>query len=268
MRGYNHFMVSGLTRNRKNVRGISVMTEFTEIKAPTIRELFEKQLRDRIFSGELKPGDRIPTERELAKQMKISKSIVHLGITRLESEGFLKIVPRKGITVADYARTGDIRTLNALLSYNGGKMDRKTMRSMVDLRDAMEEKAMRLLAESHTDEDILVLRRDEEALRKAADGGTTDEAAEAIFQYHLDLYIRSGNTIFPMILNSFREVSLILWKKSVELFRAENTLEMVRAYTDLIERGDGEGAAELFSRNCAEFLRITAETVDAGHRPD
>ena len=165
------------------------MAEFTEIKAPTIRELFEKQLRDRIFSGELKPGDRIPTERELARQMKISKSIVHLGISKLEAEGFLETVPRKGVTVADYTRTGNVSTLTALLTYSGGEIDRRTLRSMVDLRDAMEGKAMRLLAGSHTDEDIRVLREDEERLRAAVDEGSTEDAAEALYRYHLDLSV-------------------------------------------------------------------------------
>lgn len=234
------------------------MAEFTEIKAPTIRALFEKQLRDRIFSGELKPGDRIPTERELARQMKISKSIVHLGISKLEAEGFLETVPRKGVTVADYTRTGNVSTLTALLTYSGGEIDRRTLRSMVDLRDAMEGKAMRLLAGSHTDEDIRVLQEDEESLRAAVDEGSTEDAAEALYRYHLDLSVRCGNTIFPMILNSFREISLILWRQSVELFCADETLNMVRAYTELIGKGEGKRAAELFSENCAEFIRLAS----------
>ena len=44
---------------------------FREIVAPTVKELFVQQLEGMILSGELRPGDRLPTERELADEMKI-----------------------------------------------------------------------------------------------------------------------------------------------------------------------------------------------------
>ena len=50
---------------------------FREIVAPTVKELFVQQLEGMILSGELRPGDRLPTERELADEMKISKAVVH-----------------------------------------------------------------------------------------------------------------------------------------------------------------------------------------------
>ena len=50
---------------------------FKEIKALSIKELFISQLEEMILSGELKPGDRLPSERELADEMNISKTIVH-----------------------------------------------------------------------------------------------------------------------------------------------------------------------------------------------
>ena len=52
--------------------------DFGQIVAPTIKELFIERIEGMIFSGTLKPGDRLPSERDLAEQMKISKTIVHL----------------------------------------------------------------------------------------------------------------------------------------------------------------------------------------------
>ena len=59
---------------------------FQEIVAPSIRELFVQQLTGLILSGELRPGDRLPTERELADEMKISKTVVHEGIRELRRQ--------------------------------------------------------------------------------------------------------------------------------------------------------------------------------------
>ena len=52
---------------------------FQEISSPSLRKLFVQQLEGLILSGELRPGDRLPTERELADEMKISKTVVHEG---------------------------------------------------------------------------------------------------------------------------------------------------------------------------------------------
>lgn len=79
---------------------------FREIVAPTVKELFVQQLEGMILSGELRPGDRLPTERELADEMKISKTVVHEGLRELHRLGFLDIASRRGVTVADYAQTG------------------------------------------------------------------------------------------------------------------------------------------------------------------
>ena len=51
--------------------------DFRPIVAPSIRELFIQQVEGAILSGQLKPGDRLPTERELADTMHISKTVVH-----------------------------------------------------------------------------------------------------------------------------------------------------------------------------------------------
>ena len=74
---------------------------FGEIVAPSIKELFIQKLEEMILSGELKPGDKLPTERELADEMKISKTVVHEGIRELSRLGFLDVASRKGVTVAD-----------------------------------------------------------------------------------------------------------------------------------------------------------------------
>ena len=53
---------------------------FQTIVAPTITELFERQIQGMILSGQVEPGEKLPTEAELAENMHISKSAVHAGI--------------------------------------------------------------------------------------------------------------------------------------------------------------------------------------------
>lgn len=61
---------------------------FKKIDAPSIKELFLTQMEETILSGELRPGDKLPSERELADTMDISKTVVHEGIRELSRRGF------------------------------------------------------------------------------------------------------------------------------------------------------------------------------------
>ena len=128
--------------------------EFREIVAPSLKELFVQQLEGMILSGQLRPGDKLPTERELADAMKVSKTVVHEGLRELHRLGFLDIVSRKGVTVADYAQTGSLDTLMAIMRYHGGLPDKKTAESILKLRYYLEGPAMELLAAHHTPADM------------------------------------------------------------------------------------------------------------------
>ena len=132
--------------------------KYEPIVAPTIKELFVQRIEDMILSGELHPGDKLPSERELADDMKISKTIVHEGIRELARCGFVDVVSRQSVTVADYANSGNLETLLAIMKRSVNHMDKRTICSLLDLRCYLECPALELLAEHHTEEDITVLR--------------------------------------------------------------------------------------------------------------
>ena len=119
---------------------------FQQIQAPTLRELFVDQVIGMIFSGELRVGDRLPSERELSEQMHISRSMVHTRLEDLERMGFVRMEPRRGNYIEDYARHGNFETLMALGKY-GGQFDHAIESSLVEARDAIEGGAMLLLGE-------------------------------------------------------------------------------------------------------------------------
>ena len=61
--------------------------KFNQIIAPSMKELFIKEIEALILSGQLKVGEKLPTERELADEMKISRTIVNLGLSELKNKG-------------------------------------------------------------------------------------------------------------------------------------------------------------------------------------
>lgn len=229
--------------------------EFGQIVAPTIKELFIERLEGLIFSGALKPGDRLPSERELAEEMKISKTIVHLGLEDLARMGFIKVTPRRGTVVADFSETGNLETLNAILRYNGGKLDRQMVVSIIELRSAVEGGALIRLGRKHSEQDMEALRammaEFETASLRSPDRATV---AAALARFHYKICTLSGNQLFPLIMNAFRGVGSVLWEASVDFWGEKALLDQGMHIIALIEEGRGEEAAQYLSALFNHYL--------------
>ena len=200
---------------------------FQQIQAPTLRELFVDQVIGMIFSGELRVGDRLPSERELSEQMRISRSME----------------PRRGNYIEDYARHGNFETLMALGKY-GGQFDHAIESSLVEARDAIEGGAMILLGERGTPADIDQLRVITDGLRASLAAGE-GIAAYARWMRKFDTTITelSGNLIFPLLMNSLADVSGVLWERCVTFWGPETVIEQETRITAMLAEGRGRDAA-------------------------
>lgn len=219
--------------------------DFKEINALSIKELFISQIEEMILSGELKPGDRLPSERELADKMNISKTIVHDGIRELSRIGFLDVVSRKGVYVADYTSTGNLDTLFAIIGYRGGMPDKKMINSLLDCRLYLECPALEILAENHTPEDIAQLKKLQDDV-EAALAEDSKAFATALFIYRRTIVVLSGNCISPLVMNAFFTASISAWIDYSEFTGKENVYDTLVKTTQCIENGCGENAVELF----------------------
>ena len=211
---------------------------FQQIRAPTLRELFVDQVIGMIFSGELRVGDRLPSERELSEQMHISRSMVHTGLEDLE-----RMEPRRGNYIEDYARHGNFETLMALGKY-GGQFDHAIESSLVEARDAIEGGAMILLGERGTAADMDQLRAITENLRASVSAGEGTAAyAQWMRKFETTIAELSGNLIFPLLMNSLADVSGVLWERCVAFWGPETVIEQETRITAMLAEGRGRDAA-------------------------
>ena len=192
--------------------------KFKAINTLSIKELFISQIEEMILSGELKPGDKLPTERELADEMNISKTIVHDGIRELARIGFLDVVSRKGIYVANYTSTGNLETLLAIIRYRGNTLDAKMLASLLDVRLYLECPALEIPCASRTDADLARLESLQEDMKKALDANI-ESFANTLFLYRRTIASLSGNCISPMVMNTFFTASIAAWTDQIEQYR-------------------------------------------------
>lgn len=233
--------------------------KFQAIVAPTISELFERQIQGMILSGQVSPGDKLTTEAELADALNISKSAVHAGVKNLERMGFLRVMPRHGIYVEDYTQSGNVDTLIALLKFHGGRLDKNTMMSLLEAREALEGLAMRKFIARRSDEDIREL---EAIIARLWEAGhrqprpDTGELAELACSFHGYICAKSGNNVVPMIVNGFHDVNIALWTMWVKQVRPEEAAEMLEEFLYYIKVKDANSAVKLFRRSAGDFLAM------------
>lgn len=79
----------------RNVAGIWI----DRSARPTLQDQLARQIRERIRSGQLTPGDTLPSTRDLATELKVSRNTAVYAYERLISEGFLTSAPRAGVFV-------------------------------------------------------------------------------------------------------------------------------------------------------------------------
>ena len=184
--------------------------EFEKLISPSLKELFISNIEAKILSGELPVGQQLPPERQLAQSMGVSRAVVNSGIVELENRGFLDVRPRVGTFVADYRRAGTMETLKSIMTYNRGRLRNEEIRSILEVRDALDKLAVADIIPHVTELDNMLLLEKVEAIRQARDNR---QVAEAAFAFQHELAMLSGNTLLPLIFRSFYSSVLVLWER-------------------------------------------------------
>lgn len=226
-----------------------------KIDIPSPRDSFIDQIEKQIIKGTLVLGEKLPTEREFEEQTGINQSVIHYALKDLERMGFIKIIPRRGTFVADFAKNGTFETLNELLRHNDGRLSIKMGVEIVELRNAIEGGALIRLAASHTDEDMRKLRDCLDELRSdKVNEMSIKELAALTARFHYLIIELSGNDMFLLTMNAFFNISRNIWVACAQFWGAEGFLEQDAHLLDLISQGKGHEAQEYLEDIFAQFM--------------
>ncbi len=222
------------------------------ITTESLKDVFVSRFEELILSGKISIGETLPSERELAARLKVSRPVVHEGLIELSLRGLVSIRPRSGTVVNDFRKEGAIPLLLSLLNYHG-TLDPKIQQDILEMRLLFENEMVRLSAQNRNDDH---LRQLDEIIRQEENADTSQyaEVARMDYKFHQIIAVASGNFIYSLLLNSFREIYLHLstlffsdpavcpmvfdtHKKIVEAVRQQNEDEAVRLMTRLLNHG-------------------------------
>jgi DNA-binding FadR family transcriptional regulator len=182
-----------------------MQSTFEPIKIQSLKDACVVRLEQLILSGELKIGEKLPSERDFALRIGVSRPVLHAALVDLDSKGLVQIVPRRGVFVNDFRRSGSLAILGTLLSYHAGDLDPAFTRSLIAMRLLVETETARLAALNCTPHQLVEFRNqlDQEARAVCSD---PQILTGLDFSFHLSIAIASGNLIYPLIINSFKGV--------------------------------------------------------------
>lgn len=149
-----------------------------------LREVVFETLREAIITGRLKPGERL-MEVQMAEEMGVSRTPVREAIRKLELEGFVVMMPRKGAYVSGISL--------------------KDIADVYEVRTALEALAAGLAAERITDEELEKLERLLIAVTEAAENNDLDRWVRQDIDFHDIIYKASRNDRLMQIISNLME---------------------------------------------------------------
>jgi DNA-binding FadR family transcriptional regulator len=179
------------------------------IKTESLKDVCIARLEALILSGKLHIGQKLPSERELALQLGVSRPVVHEGLVDLAAKGLVSMRPRVGTVVNDFRKEGSLALLTALVNHNQGMPDLELLKSLLEMRMLFEVETARLAALNRKKVHLRTFDKMIEEEQKV-DIKETERISELDFKFHHTIAMASGNIIYPLLLNSFKQFYLNL----------------------------------------------------------
>ncbi len=218
------------------------------------------QIRGAIMSGRFRKGDRLPTEREMARQFGVSRVTVRDALRALEAGGLIEI--RVGGQGGPYVKEPD----PALLAENLRThlhMQGTTFAELAEARLALETTAARLAAERATEEDLAEMRA---AIEEPRFAGTAIRSVG----FHTALVRAAHNSA---LLTMFLAAQSLLAEAFDTLHASQPDMALVarRVHTELYEaiaRCDGDTAIRLMRDHLYDFAARAERASEATRSAD
>ena len=165
---------------------------FTPVHTRRTFEEAADQIAEKVRTGELRTGDRLPGERSLAAQMEISRPTLREAVKVLVEAGVLEV--RRGPGGGMYVATDVVPTD---LVRHSASLRLAEIAAVLEARRMLEPRVAQLAAERATEDDFEAMERSIEAMRRIVDGGWhqrhEDRFLQLDVQFHLALARAAGN---------------------------------------------------------------------------
>lgn len=166
------------------------------IQSERLYEIIVSQIEQRIVAGDLKVGDQLPSEHDLAQQFAVSRTAVREAVKALRQKGLVEIRPGRGTFITNGTSDTIRDSLGMFMKFGSSNGSG----NLVEVREILEPEIAALAATRITDEYITAMREAVEIMETALDN--VDVFVESDLDFHLALAEGTQNPFIPILMDS------------------------------------------------------------------
>ncbi|HLC02575.1 MAG TPA: FadR/GntR family transcriptional regulator [Anaerolineales bacterium] len=232
---------------------------YTPIQSSRLYEQIVEQIEARVLSGELKLGDQLPPERELAEQFGVSRTAVREAIKALREKGLVEVRPGRGTFATDGASRAMRHSLGRILLFSQGK----DAEDLVVVRELLEPEIASLAALRADEEQLEAMRKAVEAMDAAMD--SPEQFIEADLDFHLALAEGTGNALIPFLIDPVVD---LLREQRTRIFNVRGGPARGQKHhkriLEAVARHDPEAARQAMRDHLKQVRKDSAASKDGG----
>ncbi|HLB90761.1 MAG TPA: FadR/GntR family transcriptional regulator [Terriglobales bacterium] len=222
---------------------------YRTVRTSRLFEQIVQQVEDSILKGQLKPGDQLPAERDLAQSFGVSRTAVREAVKTLREKGLVEAYSGRGTFVTNGTSQAMRQSLDLMIRIN----PQEGSANLAELRQVLEPEIAGLAAE-RIEEQLMTTMREAVAVmdRNLHDPGAY---VEADLDFHLALAEAAGN---PLILSLLDSIVGLLREQRSRIFRVDGGPERGQFHHKqilaAIERRNPEAAREAMRAHLRQVL--------------
>jgi len=231
---------------------------FTAIdRDETLTSRVTGQVEKMIVADLLRPGDKLPAERDLALRFQVSRTVVREAIRSLAAKGLVEVRQGRGTTVSMPSVESLTQPMTLLLRGGGRELDHK---KVIEVRSALEIEIAGLAARRRTSQDLEAM----ELILEDRAGTREDRQAFVAWDmaFHSALARATHNELFSLLLDS---VAAVLRTVRELGFNVPGTPDRAFAFhrriLDQVTAGDPEKARRAMAKHLAESEQTMTEAL-------
>jgi len=220
-------------------------------RSPSLSDRVTSSLLELIDSSELKPGDRLPSERELALGFKVSRTVIREAIRSLGAKGVLEVSSGSGARIVPVSpkTASDAFRLYVQSARAAEGKDGITYEHVDQVRELLEGAIAHLAAQKRTEAHLAEMHASIDAMREVQ---SLEEASRSDVLFHRTLAAATGNPLFALIYDSLDPILLEIRMKTLHADdRREHAAAEHERILECVSQQDAQGALQAMNEHLA-----------------
>ncbi len=228
----------------------TILNSLEEVVIESPVDIIIRQIKNLLSAGHLKPGDRLPSERQLAERFGVGRTHVRDAIKKLEFYGIIKTYPQSGSIISGLEASAMEGLITDIL-----KLDNYDLYSLVETRFLLEADSARLCALRRSEEDMAEIEKAADNYEKRIGDGSA--AVEEDLAFHRALAEGSQNMVLKSLLMTIMPDIMTNYTKYKVCDSNVKTSKAVIEHRQLVEairRQDAEEAENIMKEHLSGVM--------------